>query len=127
MEVANLRFRNPGSSHSAYFDHKGVIQEVFEAIFDRKCSMVMPLLAKPYTEEAEKRFLGPGSGLSHTRWVQGLYLLVPWLVLVTVIVNEVAADWSILPPLIWGSVSAVGLALVGFVLGKWLGRVEELS
>ena len=126
IEVANLRFPNPGASHSAYFDHKGVIREVFEAIFDRKGSMVMPPLAKPYTEEAEKRFLGPGSGMTHIRWIQGLYLLVPWVVLVTVTVNELAAESSIRKPLIWASLGAVGLALVGFLFGKWLGRVEEL-
>jgi hypothetical protein len=127
VEVANLRFPNPGASHSAYFDHKGVIKEVFEAVFDRKGSMVSPQLAKPYTEEAEKRFLGPGRGLSSTRWVQSVYLLVPWLVLVTAIVSQVAAESIILEALVWGGVGAVGLAMAGFLLGKGLGRVEELS
>jgi hypothetical protein len=127
IEVANLRFPNPGASHSAYFDHKAVIREVFEAIFNRKGSMVMPPLAKPYTEQAERRFLGPGSGMRHTRWIQGVYLFVPWLIVVTVIVNKTAGESTIRQPLIWTSVVAVGLALAGFVLGKWLGRVEKLS
>lgn len=127
IEVSSLRFPNPDSSHSAYFDHKGVIREVFEAIFDRKGSMVRPPLVKPFTEEAEKRFIGPGAGMKHTRWIQFLYLFVPWVVLVTVIVNKAAVESSIRRPLIWVSVVAVGMALAGLLAGKWLGRVEELS
>lgn len=126
VEVANLRFPNPGDSHSAYFDHRGVVREVFEAIFDRKGSLIEPLLAKPYTAEAEKRFLGPGRGMSYIRIIQGLYLVVPWLVLTTIIVSQVAAHSSIQQPLFWASVLAMILSILGFFVGKLLGRVKEL-
>lgn len=131
LEVSMLRFPSPGTAHSAYFEDAHVMREVFEAVFDRKGSLVEPPLDPPETASAVRRYIGPGAGAVHTRLIQGLLMLVPWLVLVTVAVHLFARDSALRTPLTVLSTAGALLGIGGIVLGDRIfgrrSRVESAT
>lgn len=125
VEVSNLFFADPGASHSAYFEHRDVVGDVFDMIYRNDYSyQTLPLQpGQGYDYASAAR--GPGTGAP----LIGLYLkaglAAPWLLLCF------AIGWYFGQPLLLlaglaGSSIALLLLVVGYFAGRLKGHRKPL-
>ncbi len=96
VHVSNLRFPDPGASHSAYFGNKTVIRTLFGAIYGNRHN---------FSDSVD--YLGLGEETGRHKLTLIAALSVPWLGL------AYAMTYSVV-------IGAVMAALVAFLSGYWL-------
>jgi hypothetical protein len=140
IEVASLRFPSPGASHSAYFDHRRVIQTLADVIFDRKHSFraaheaMIAEKAKPTREDVDQArravFLERAAKPPSRAVYVALAASAPWLALAGLIAWAGAWLFGWRTELAIGGLPAIrlehllwilsALALLGVLVARWL-------
>ncbi|MGB3244057.1 MAG: hypothetical protein WBB25_05960 [Sulfitobacter sp.] len=101
VHVANLHFPNPGKSHSAYFDNRGVISRIFDMTYlDAGNYGDLKYDPKEKGLNYNAAQMGPGADFGHSRWFLVTALAIPWL-----------------------GLSSLLLWLLGSPLGAWISYV----
>ncbi len=121
IEVANFRFPEPGSSHSAYFQHPGVVGRLFDIIFNKYGSF-WPTPDAGSNVNYTALLQGPGAGLASTKKFQAIILTLPWLILAYALSKFLCAPSLISTFLGW---LAAGVA-VFLAVSYWRGRDRPL-
>lgn len=126
VQVRNFWFPDPGASHSGYFQHEGVIGDLFSMIFQRGWSF---RLAPGSTQarDYEQLYVGPGKSQGVALFFQAIALLIPWLA-------GAGAAWKLFG--LQEGVAAVlyslagglaGALVLGWAVGKLRGHLMKLK
>jgi hypothetical protein len=116
VHVANLRFASPGRSHSAYFESRVVVGQLFEAIcLNRHSYADAPLKPDGKGYDLAARRLGPGEGRGRAAGFHAGVLALPWIGLAYLVFF--LADLRPLAAASLWLMLGVGLALVAARLG----------
>jgi hypothetical protein len=121
IEVANFRFPEPGSSHSAYFQHPGVVGRLFDILFNKYGSF----WPAPDTDADVKYtalLQGPGVGLGSTKIFQAIILTLPWLLLAYALTHFFCESIFISTCFGWLTAAVAGFLAVSY----WFGRSRPL-
>lgn len=121
IEVANFRFPEPGSSHSAYFQHPGVVGRLFDILFNKHGSF-WPAPDTDTDVNYTALLQGPGAGLRSTKIFQAIILTLPWLILVYALTRLLCAPSFLSTCSGWLVVSVAGVLAVSY----WFGRGRPL-
>jgi len=86
VEVALMRAPQPGAAHTRYLDDARVVQIIFDSVFHRRYTWVDPPVMgsghpHPGAPNYNAQLVGPrDDGVTRTRQIQAVVLLLPWLV-----------------------------------------------
>jgi hypothetical protein len=122
IEVANFRFPEPASSHSAYFQHPGVVGRLFDILFNKYGSF-WPTPDANADVNYTALLQGPGVGLASTKIFQAIMLTLPWLILAYALTNLLWAPSLISTCLGWLAAGVAGFLAVSY----WRGRHQLLT
>ncbi len=127
VRTRSFRFPDPAASHSAYFQHHDVIGRIFEMIFGGGGSLRGFAKTAKDEEELEHRFLGPGDGPRSQRLIQGVALLVPWIVVAGLAASAFTALARAATTCYWCAAMLLGVLALGWAGGKLAGHLAPLA
>jgi hypothetical protein len=118
VEIASFEFPAAGKSHSAYFDHRGAVEILFRAIYERAYSFKnAPRNEKNHPPDYASCMAGPGKGLKRTRILQALMLALPWLIAATAVTHALGA-LSLRDAFAWAGVLLFFALTVNYFAGR---------
>lgn len=121
VHISNLYFPDPGASHSAYFDNRQVIGEIFSIIFKGEHDFANAPRKPGSDYDLESVYLGPGDKTGRARFFALSAILFPWLLLLGLILSLLDMNTGVL--VTWFlAASAFAILLVGFCVGKVRGH-----
>lgn len=127
FEVSSYYFPDPVKSHSAYFEHAEVIRIIFEAIFNRRYSYkTAPRAGAHGAPNYSAQNIGPGTRLPFTASLQSMMITMPWLILGTIIVHQMKADfWK--PIFLYGTAFVIIVLLIAWLVSKMNGHLKPVD
>lgn len=132
VHIASYHFPDPGKSHGGYFDHRSVIERIFEIIYEAKYSFVRSP-TPGVAPNVQAAYLGPGEPGGARLSYLGTAMALPWLLLLGVIalVLQGIVEWAFLPLIAYAAFSLAALAAVilaaGYFASKWRGQLKPID
>ncbi len=122
VHIANLAFPDPGKSHSAYFENRRVISDLFEMIYENKHSYEdLALLPEDGGYDYASATVAPGDKRGGALFYHLIAMAIPWMGVLTLIVHALSrmTGTALLADLT-KVLALVALGLLGVLLGSWL-------
>ena len=93
VQVSSYAFPDPGASHSGYFQHRGVIEHLYNIVFKGTADFASAPKTAKGGPDYQAVFLPPGEGRLVTVVFQALAIALPWLLAISLLGGMTRGLW----------------------------------